>query len=404
MLVSRPQGRALLSATAAAVLVMLQVSGTAAQTAPGVYGPSAPALAPAAQPASPVASPVAPAASDTLPARAPAVRGANAPALLPKPVATNPVAANPVASAPVAAKPVAPNPVAAPAAPLSPPPRAAAVDEQAPPVPATPAPVNCPGNPNALGVARTVEIDTTGGPGFGFEHFKAYDFLRPGEVVLTFDDGPWPRNTPAVLAALANHCTKATFFPIGKHTIWHPEILRQVAEQGHTIGSHTWSHAVLSKKAVDGKAEIEKGASAVHVALGAPAAPFFRFPALQHPPEMLAYVAERNIAVFSCDVDSFDFKTKKPEDMVKRVMARLQKTGKGIILMHDFQAVTGKAMPMLLDALKAGGYRVVHIKAKDPLATLPEYDAEVARDLQGPVSAGNAGRPASSVVRTIDGY
>jgi peptidoglycan/xylan/chitin deacetylase (PgdA/CDA1 family) len=320
-------------------------------------------------------------------ASAPAVRGPNAPALAPRPAAIAPAAIAPAAVAP-----------AVPAA-------IAAPSEQALPVPAaTPAPVDCPGNPNAIGLARTVEIDTTGGPGFGFEHFKAYDFLRPGEVVLTFDDGPWPRNTPAVLAALANHCTKATFFPIGKHAIWHPEILRQVAQQGHTIGSHTWSHAVLSKKAVDGKAEIEKGASAVHLVLGAPVTPFFRFPALQHPPEMLAYVAERNIAVFSCDLDSFDFKTKKPEDMVKHVMARLQKTGKGIILMHDFQAVTGKALPMLLDALKAGGYRVVHLKAREQLATLPEYDAEVAKDIKGGPTAGNAGRPTSAVVRTIDGY
>ena len=77
------------------------------------------------------------------------------------------------------------------------------------PAPA-PAPVphvatSCPGNPDALGVSRVVEIDTTGGPGFGFEHFKAHDFLREGEIVLTFDDGPWPKNTPAVLAALAAH-------------------------------------------------------------------------------------------------------------------------------------------------------------------------------------------------------
>src|ERR1700690_2892131 len=50
-------------------------------------------------------------------------------------------------------------------------------------------------NPNALGVERVVQIDTTGGPGFGFEHFKAYDFLRDKEIVLTFDDGPWPGNT-----------------------------------------------------------------------------------------------------------------------------------------------------------------------------------------------------------------
>ena len=108
-------------------------------------------------------------------------------------------------------------------------------------------PGTCPGNPGSLGVARVVEIDSTGGPGFGFEHFKSYDFLRDGEVVLTFDDGPWPDNTPAVLRALSEQCTKAMFFPIGKHAIWHPEILKQVAAAGHTIGSHTWSHADLSK-------------------------------------------------------------------------------------------------------------------------------------------------------------
>src|SRR5262249_51174697 len=78
-------------------------------------------------------------------------------------------------------------------------------------------------NPNALGLARTVEIDTTGGPGFGFEQYKMHDFLLQKEVVLTFDDGPWPENTRAVLEALAQHCTKATFFPIGKHALWHPE-------------------------------------------------------------------------------------------------------------------------------------------------------------------------------------
>ena len=86
-------------------------------------------------------------------------------------------------------------------------------------------------------------IDTTGGPGFGFQHFKQFDFLTDKEVVLTFDDGPWPSNTPAVLKALADECTKAVFFPIGKHATYHPEILKQVAAAGHTVGAHTWSHA-----------------------------------------------------------------------------------------------------------------------------------------------------------------
>ena len=94
--------------------------------------------------------------------------------------------------------------------------------------PAATAPSSTCANPNALGVARTVEIDTTGGPGFGFEHFKMHDFLRANEVILTFDDGPWLNNTPAVLKALADHCTKATFFAIGKHATYYPEILKQV--------------------------------------------------------------------------------------------------------------------------------------------------------------------------------
>ena len=287
----------------------------------------------------------------------------------------------------------APAPAAAPAPPATTgtiPPRAPVVASN-----------SCPGNPNALGVARTVEIDTTGGPGFGFEHFKMYDFLQPGEVVLTFDDGPWPRNTPMVLAALANHCTKATFFPIGKHASWHPEILKQVAAAGHTVGSHTWSHADLSKKTTEqGIDEIEHGISDVRIALGAPGAPFFRFPALRHPPELIAYLATRNIAMFSTDMDSFDFKMRKPEQVVKSVMEKLKKHGKGIVLMHDFQQATGHGAQALLDQLKAGGYKVVHMRPKAPLQTLPKYD-EIAQKDFGIGGATNA-RPTSSVVRTIN--
>ena len=258
------------------------------------------------------------------------------------------------------------------------------------------------GNPDALGVSRVVEIDTAGGPGFGFEHFKAHDFLEAGEVVLTFDDGPWPGNTPAVLAALAAQCVKATFFPIGKHATWHPEILKRVDAQGHTIGSHTWSHVDLSKKSPsDAKEEIEKGISAVTMAAGRPLAPFFRFPALRHTPELMAYLAERNIGTFSTDLDSFDFKMKKPEQVIASVMGRLKKLGKGIILMHDFQHSTSTALPELLIQLKANGYKVVQLKAKNAVATLPQYDAAMAKAQTGQTVDA---RPTGSIVRTISGY
>jgi peptidoglycan/xylan/chitin deacetylase (PgdA/CDA1 family) len=257
-------------------------------------------------------------------------------------------------------------------------------------------------NPGALGVSRVVEVDTTGGPGFGFEHFKQLDFLADKEVVLTFDDGPWPGNTPAVLKALADQCTKAVFFPIGKHATYHPEILKQVAAAGHTIGAHTWSHANLnSKKLTDQQAkdEIEKGFSAVKLALGTAPSPFFRFPELQHGPASVAYLGSRNIAIFSCDLDSFDFrKTSTPDKVVQTVMTKLDKLGKGIILMHDFQKHTADALPELLRRLKAGGYKVVLMKPKAPVQTLVEYDEGL---LKGAMVPATSTRAVGSVVQTI---
>ena len=269
------------------------------------------------------------------------------------------------------------------------------------PAAATPSQKAC-ANPNGLGVSRVVEIDTTGGPGFGFEHFKQLDFLEPKEVVLTFDDGPWPGNTPAVLKALDDECTKAVFFPIGKHATYHPEILRQVLAAGHTVGAHTWSHANLNgKKITDqiAKDEVEKGFSAVKFALGSDPAPFFRFPQLEHNPQAMAYLGTRNVAMFSCDLDSFDFrKESNPDKIVNTVMTKLDKRGKGIILMHDFQKNTALALPTLLRRLKAGGYKVVQMTAKTQFSTLPDYDEALAKDLKLPtVSA----RPLSSVVKTV---
>jgi peptidoglycan/xylan/chitin deacetylase (PgdA/CDA1 family) len=260
--------------------------------------------------------------------------------------------------------------------------------------------------PGGMGLTRVVEIDTTGGPGFGFEHFKQYDFLRDKEVVLTFDDGPWPENTPAVLKALADNCIKATFFEIGEHAMWHPEIAKQVAAAGNTIGSHTWSHKDLSKKPyaddIDlAKQEIEMGVSAVHAAVAGPIAPFFRFPALQHPPELLSYLAERNIASFSADFDSLDFKIRKPEQVIHSVMTKLEKYGKGIILMHDFQKATAEAMPELLRQLKAGGYKVVHLVPHAPVTTIAKYDEMVVQ--QDKLSVNNT-RPQGSVFHTIGEY
>src|SRR5271166_3571746 len=376
---------------------------------PSVQADVAPKAAPAASSVAPAApapvaanAPAAPSASVT--PGAPAVPSASvtsrAPAVPSTPVAPSAPTVLAQNSPATAAAQVAP-PTAAPPAPAAP------TQTAVPPAAATP---SCPGNPNALGVSRVVEIDTTGGPGFGFEHFKAYDFLREGEVVLTFDDGPWPKNTPAVLAALAAHCTKAIFFPIGLHATYEPQILKQVAAAGHAIGSHTWCHQDLSKTKgtcvvngkresyeFDPKDEIEKGVSAVHWAVGGPTAPYFRFPAPRQPLELIDYLGKRNIAIFSADIDSFDFKARKPEEVRQSVMAKLKKHGKGIVLMHDFQHATAEAIADLLNDLKAGGYKIVFMKPKFPVTTLPAYDEMIFKQMR---TSGAEGRPTSSVVHT----
>jgi len=294
----------------------------------------------------------------------------------------------------------APAPAAAPAAAPAP-----AEAKQAPPQAPTTFPVltkeTC-NNPTALGVERVVAIDTTGGPGFGFQNFKAYDFLRDHEVVLTFDDGPWPGNTERVLKALADQCTHAIFFPIGEHAGWHPEILKEVIAAGHTVGSHTWSHKDLTKLSFDdAKAEIEKGIAAVSIAAGnKPIVPFFRFPALRNPPEIVKYLGTRNIAIFSTDWDSFDFKIRHPDQVIKSVMSKLEKHGKGIILMHDFQHATSEAVPDILKQLKAKGFKIVRVVAKASIEPLPEYKEIVLKEMGGGL---DEARPMSSVIQTIKG-
>jgi peptidoglycan/xylan/chitin deacetylase (PgdA/CDA1 family) len=233
----------------------------------------------------------------------------------------------------------------------------------------------CEAGPQALGVSRTVDIDTTGGPRFGAQ-YPGNDFLQPGEVVLTFDDGPSGAKSPAILEALAEHCTKATFFIVGRMALVEPELLRRVAHEGHTIGLHTWSHKKLTMtSAAKATEEIELGHSMVEKSLGRPVAPLFRFPYLAAPPSMLTYLGKRNIATLGIDVDSKDFTTRKAEVMMNNVLRQLQAKGKGIILFHDIQASTAAGLKPLLAELKARGFKVVHITASRSVPTLKEYDA-----------------------------
>ena len=234
---------------------------------------------------------------------------------------------------------------------------------------------DCP-NRGAIGVSRVIEVDTSSGPLFGSVQYKVEDILQPGEVVLTFDDGPMRAYTRAVLAALEAHCTKGMFFMVGRMAVSDPEMVREVARKGHTIAAHTWSHknqAALSANAA--RLEIELGFSAIAKAAEQPIAPFFRFPYLSDPKASIEYLRRRQVAIFSIDIDAVDFRTRNPADVHRRIMNGLEQRGRGILLFHDIQPSTVGAIGGLLDAMKAKGYRVVHVVAKAPVATLAEADA-----------------------------
>jgi peptidoglycan/xylan/chitin deacetylase (PgdA/CDA1 family) len=250
--------------------------------------------------------------------------------------------------------------------------------------------------PDTLGVARTIDIDTTGGPWLGAPHGNP-DLLQAGEVVLTFDDGPVPLTTRPILAALAAQCTKATFLMVGQMAKAYPDVVREVAAQGHTVGTHTWSHVNLAAVSAGRmKTQIETAIAAVGKAAGEPIAPFFRYPYLRSTGASVAYLKGRNIAQLAIDVDSFDYLTRNPQTMVRRTMARLAAKRRGIILLHDIHASTARAVPDLLAHLKAGGFKVVHLRPKAPVESLEVAEAETfALDK----AVGGAQRPPRKSVR-----
>ncbi len=220
-----------------------------------------------------------------------------------------------------------------------------------------------------IGVGRTIDIDTTGGPWFGAPHGNP-DFLAPGEVVLTFDDGPLPHSTRPILWALAAECTKATFFIVGQMAAAHPEIVREIAIQGHTIGTHTWSHADLRVvSAGNMRAQIESAFAEVEKAAGRPIAPFFRYPYLSSSAATAAYLQGRDIAQVSVDIDSLDYRLRNAQRIVRQVMAQLERRGRGIVLLHDIHASTALAVPGLLARLKEKGFKIAHLRPTTAVQT-----------------------------------
>ena len=265
-----------------------------------------------------------------------------------------------------------------------------------------------------IGLARIVDIDTRSGPLFG--HHTGYQrtqtFLKPKEVVLTFDDGPMPWITKSILDTLDSNCTKATFFSVGRMAIAYPATTREVLARGHTLGTHTWSHPLNLKRlkpesAID---EIERGFAAVALAAGQPIAPFFRFPGLNDNAALLSHLQSRGVGIFTVDAISNDSYIADEAKLVTHTMAQVEARQGGIILFHDIKAATARALPIILGQLKAKGYTVVHMRASSPFEPQAQYAPQLQAILAKaqPAGKGNlvpfygaALRPGADVTQTI---
>lgn len=231
----------------------------------------------------------------------------------------------------------------------------------------------------ALGTSRTLVVGTKGGGAVGLESYPRTLPLADHEVVLTFDDGPAPATTPAVLDALAAQCVRATFFLIGREAEADPALVRREIAEGHTVGHHTYSHPARTLRRMDdaeARDDIVRGMRADDLAAyGAaddrPRVPFFRFPGFADTPALDAWLAARDIAVFGTDLWALDWLDLSPDAERAYLMRRLDKAGRGIVLLHDSRRATARMLPDFLRALKAGGYHVVAlVPGAGPMTTV----------------------------------
>src|ERR1700738_2011475 len=213
-----------------------------------------------------------------------------------------------------------------------------------------------------LGTSRIVKVDAATTPQVGLKSFPQTLPLADREVVLTFDDAPWPPTTPKVLAALAHECVRATFFLIGKPASEHRDLVRRIAAEGHTIGHHTWLHRSLMRiPPSETTEEIDHGISADEMALHGvattvPSTPFFRFPGFETTTATLDLLQSRGIVVFGTDLWASDWNAMTPKQELRLIIDRLKIAHRGIILFHDPKARTAAMLPYLRD----NDYRVVH--------------------------------------------
>ena len=162
---------------------------------------------------------------------------------------------------------------------------------------------------------------------------------RPGEIALTFDDGPNPTWTPKLLEILASHDVRATFFLVGAQAKAEPELVRRIARAGHLIGNHAWSHPNLARSSSEKiSEELKRTQQTLHQITGAPVK-FFRPPYGARRPEVFRIAREMGLVTVLWNAMVPDWSDPSPDRIATRLMNkidRLQQSGRAAnIVLHD---------------------------------------------------------------------
>jgi peptidoglycan-N-acetylglucosamine deacetylase len=193
-----------------------------------------------------------------------------------------------------------------------------------------------------------------------FVPIKCQGSKTTNNIAITFDDGPLPHMTQKVLSILDRYNVKATFFCIGNRIERHPEILKEIHEQGHLIGNHTFLHGKYFdlQSAAKMSEELKRTDSSIEKAIGFKPR-FFRPPYGVTNPNLAKAIKKGGYVTMGWSVRSFDTITPDEEKLFNRVTKQLK--GGDVILFHDYCESTIAILPRLLAHINNIGLKVVRL-------------------------------------------
>ena len=178
-------------------------------------------------------------------------------------------------------------------------------------------------------------------------------------VAFTFDDGPHPNVTPRILQTLKEYNIKSTFFMLGNQVEKYPDIAKQVADNGHEIGNHTYNHPNLRKLSNEEMMEEIRSTNEIITLTTGEEPTLLRPPYGIYTNEVLNYATTNGYSTILWSVDSLDWKS-KDASAINSVVTQHTTNG-SIVLMHDIYAETADALPQLIQSLQMNGYEFITV-------------------------------------------